>query len=232
MLTAALCAVRTLSVCTPRTPWQRPFAALMSGGAFNGPRQQEITQKLTDVFRPAHLEVINTSHGRIEDESHFKVVVVSDVFEGKRLVGRHQLVNKALMEDDGSLGFRARRSRENRASRRAPRLAHLPPRNPCGRFARNWRHEDAGRVGHQQRRSRVAQVHGRRRQRNVAVRWAQMLLHLLLGQRSLRADARGFEANNPCLFWRKTGACEREQIISATHLGPRASPTVVRHRAG
>ena len=53
-----------------------------------------------------YLEVINTSHGRVEDESHFKVVVVSEVFEGKRLVGRHQAVNRAVMEEDGTLGFR------------------------------------------------------------------------------------------------------------------------------
>merc|ERR1711865_435951 len=76
-----------------------------SGGGFEGPRQIEITEKLRTAFDPAHLEVINTSHGRMEDESHFKVVVISDIFEGKRLVGRHQLVNKAVMEDDGTLGF-------------------------------------------------------------------------------------------------------------------------------
>ena len=101
-------AMRSLSLCTfPMRPLQGSMVRLMSGGGFEGPRQIEITEKLRTAFDPAHLEVINTSHGRMEDESHFKVVVISDIFEGKRLVGRHQLVNKAVMEDDGTLGFRA-----------------------------------------------------------------------------------------------------------------------------
>jgi stress-induced morphogen len=33
-----------------------------------------------DAFTPSHLEVINESHGRVEDESHFKAVVVSAAF--------------------------------------------------------------------------------------------------------------------------------------------------------
>ena len=105
-------ALRTLALFTPplRTSLLGRHASgvrLMSG--FNGPRQQKITQQLSDTFDPTYLEVINTSHGRVEDESHFKVVVVSEVFEGKRLVGRHQAVNRAVMEEDGTLGFRTHR---------------------------------------------------------------------------------------------------------------------------
>lgn len=70
-----------------------------------GPRQVKIEQRLTEVFNPAHLEVINESHGRQEDESHFKVVVVSDSFEGKRLIGRHRDVNAALVDESGVLPF-------------------------------------------------------------------------------------------------------------------------------
>ena len=40
-----------------------------------GPRELRITQALTSAFAPQHLEVLNESHGRREDESHFKVVV-------------------------------------------------------------------------------------------------------------------------------------------------------------
>ena len=98
-------AFRTMALCThPARPLVLPSAVRMMSG-FSGPRQAEITQKLTSAFSPAHLEVENTSHGRKEDESHFKVVVVSDAFEGKRLIARHQAVNKAVMEEDGSLGF-------------------------------------------------------------------------------------------------------------------------------
>lgn len=97
--------LRTLALCPQLV--RQPTARMLGSGAFYGPRQQELEQKLAAAFDPVHLEVINTSHGGVELESHFKVVVVSDVFEGKRLVARHQAVNKAVVEEDGSLGFRA-----------------------------------------------------------------------------------------------------------------------------
>lgn len=78
---------------------------LLSRNAFSGPRQAAIEQRLSDVFDPAHLEVLNESHGRKEDESHFKVVVVSEAFEGKRLLARHRAVNEALLDDSGALPF-------------------------------------------------------------------------------------------------------------------------------
>eukprot|EP00536_Pseudo-nitzschia_multiseries_P007565 jgi/Psemu1/195882/e_gw1.179.32.1 len=70
-----------------------------------GPRQTLIEERLTEAFNPMFLDVQNTSHGQKSDESHFKVVVVSEVFEGTRLVGRHRAINKAVSESDGSLGF-------------------------------------------------------------------------------------------------------------------------------
>ena len=72
-----------------------------------GPRELRITQALTSAFAPAHLEVLNESHGRREDESHFKVVVVSEKFEGvKPLIKRHRLVTAAITADtDGKLDF-------------------------------------------------------------------------------------------------------------------------------
>lgn len=64
---------------------------------------QKITQKLTDAFSPNELEVIDESHkhaghsgARPEGETHFKVVIVAQAFEGKSLVQRHRLVNEAL----------------------------------------------------------------------------------------------------------------------------------------
>ncbi|MGP5513955.1 BolA family protein [Psychrobacter alimentarius] len=48
------------------------------------------------ALQPQHIELINESMnhaGYFEGkESHFKLTVVSEAFEGKRLVARHQLV--------------------------------------------------------------------------------------------------------------------------------------------
>jgi BolA protein len=57
--------------------------------------QQEIEQQLAELLAPAFLEVANESHQHsvpANSETHFKVVVVSDQFEGKRKVARHQQV--------------------------------------------------------------------------------------------------------------------------------------------
>lgn len=78
-------------------------ATIMSAAA--GPRQALIEERLADAFAPTFLDVQNTSHGQKSDESHFKVVVVSEKFEGTRLVGRHRAINSAVSEADGSLGF-------------------------------------------------------------------------------------------------------------------------------
>jgi len=71
-----------------------------------GPVGQKIMQKLTDAFTPAELEVIDESHkhaghagARPEGETHFKVVIVADAFQGASLVQRHRLVNQALAEE-------------------------------------------------------------------------------------------------------------------------------------
>ena len=69
--------------------------------------QQTITRKLEEAFAPDHLEVVNESHMHNVpegSESHFKVVVVSDAFDGKMLLARHRLVNKALADElDGGI---------------------------------------------------------------------------------------------------------------------------------
>ena len=72
---------------------------------FAGPRQRSIEERLTSVFSPTHLEVLNESHGKKEDESHFKVVVVSEAFAAKRLIARHRAVNDALLDERGTLPF-------------------------------------------------------------------------------------------------------------------------------
>lgn len=67
--------------------------------------QNEITRCLEQAFTPEKLEVINESHlhaGHAGDdgsgESHFRLDVVSAVFEGKSRVERQRMVYQALSE--------------------------------------------------------------------------------------------------------------------------------------
>jgi BolA protein len=64
--------------------------------------QQQIESKLDNQFAPLHLEVANESHMHSVppgSESHFRVVLVSEQFEGRPLVQRHRAVNAALAEE-------------------------------------------------------------------------------------------------------------------------------------
>jgi stress-induced morphogen len=61
-----------------------------------------ISRRLTDALRPAYLEVVNESfkHNVPKgSETHFKVTVVSNSFEGQSLLERHRLVNNLLSEE-------------------------------------------------------------------------------------------------------------------------------------
>ena len=61
--------------------------------------QQTIERKLAAAFAPLHLEVQNESHQHSVpegSESHFRVVLVSAAFAGKRSVARHQEVYRLL----------------------------------------------------------------------------------------------------------------------------------------
>ncbi len=63
--------------------------------------QDTITQQLTQTFSPTHLSVENESHMHNVapgSESHFKVTIVSDQFEGLMLIKRHRLVNAVLKD--------------------------------------------------------------------------------------------------------------------------------------
>jgi BolA protein len=63
--------------------------------------RETIHDKLVDALSPAALEVLDESHmhsGPRDAQSHFKVVVVAEGFEGVPLVRRHRLVNEVLAE--------------------------------------------------------------------------------------------------------------------------------------
>lgn len=72
--------------------------------------EQQLLEHLSQL-EPSHLEVINESSGHggyyPGKESHFKVIIVSDVFKGMRAVKRHQLVythvEHLLMAGGGSI---------------------------------------------------------------------------------------------------------------------------------
>lgn len=64
--------------------------------------QQTIEDKLAGALELKHLEVINESGNHnvpAGSESHFKVVLVADAFEGERLVNRHRRVNEILADE-------------------------------------------------------------------------------------------------------------------------------------
>ena len=64
--------------------------------------QQTIENKIASSLQPVHLEVINESHMHNVppgSESHFKVVVVCDQFEGVNRVKRHQTINGILTSE-------------------------------------------------------------------------------------------------------------------------------------
>lgn len=58
-----------------------------------------ITERLRGAFSPVYLQVVNESHMHsvpANSETHFKVVIVSEQFDGMMKVKRHQQVYKVL----------------------------------------------------------------------------------------------------------------------------------------
>lgn len=74
-----------------------------------GPVASVIYQKLTEAFNPTHLNIIDESHKHAghsamkhhdrTQETHFKVVVVSDYFQDKMPIDRHRAINDCLKEE-------------------------------------------------------------------------------------------------------------------------------------
>ena len=67
-----------------------------------GPVAQRIEEKLADAFALDHLEVINESSGHnvpAGSESHFKVVLVADVFAEMSRIARHRAVHEVLSDE-------------------------------------------------------------------------------------------------------------------------------------
>ncbi|MGB0449434.1 MAG: BolA/IbaG family iron-sulfur metabolism protein [Porticoccaceae bacterium] len=67
-----------------------------------GPVECSITDKLSAHFDAHLLQVTNESYMHsvpAGSESHFKLVIVSDEFDGQRLVQRHQSIYKLLADE-------------------------------------------------------------------------------------------------------------------------------------
>ena len=67
------------------------------------PVRHAITNKLREAFTPESLDVIDESHlheghsgHRPGGETHFRVYIVSDAFEGKSRIERHRMINITL----------------------------------------------------------------------------------------------------------------------------------------
>ncbi len=64
--------------------------------------QEVIESKLRETFQPEFLNVDNESYMHNVapgSESHFKVVIVAEVFEEQRLIMRHRQVNQTLADE-------------------------------------------------------------------------------------------------------------------------------------
>ncbi len=64
--------------------------------------ENSINTKLTEELAPLYLQVKNESYMHnvpTGSESHFKLVIVSEKFDGLRLIARHRMVNSILAEE-------------------------------------------------------------------------------------------------------------------------------------
>lgn len=60
-----------------------------------------IEDKIVPALSPRYIEILDESYmHNVPDgaQSHFKVTVVSDAFEGKRLIARHRTINGLVAE--------------------------------------------------------------------------------------------------------------------------------------
>ncbi|GJU37634.1 protein BOLA2 [Tanacetum coccineum] len=61
-----------------------------------GVSKEQVESALRSKLSPTHIEVVDTSGGC---GASFQVEIVSEQFEGKRLLERHRIVNGALAEE-------------------------------------------------------------------------------------------------------------------------------------
>lgn len=72
-------------------------------------RKVRIEEALSSALKPMHLEITDESHMHNVPEgaeSHFKVLAVSELFDGEKLIARHRRVN-SLLRDELTEGLHA-----------------------------------------------------------------------------------------------------------------------------
>jgi BolA protein len=63
-------------------------------------KQEQIQEKISNAIACKHINLINESHMHSKGtDSHFKVIVVSVEFAGKRLLQRHGEINEILKDE-------------------------------------------------------------------------------------------------------------------------------------
>ena len=111
-------------------------------------RRERIEDALAQGLSLLHLEVADESHGHNVPEgaeSHFKVVTVSEHFEGKRLIQRHRMVND-LLETEFSGGMHALAIHVYTADEWQARFNQAPMSPPCAGGERSSNTEEVGTV--------------------------------------------------------------------------------------
>ena len=96
-------------------------------------RRERIEESMAQRFGLQHLEVMDESHGHsVPDgsESHFKIVAVSEEFEGKRLIQRHRMINE-LLESEFAGGMHALAIHVYTADEWHARFNEAPMSPPC-----------------------------------------------------------------------------------------------------
>ncbi|GFR71469.1 BolA 1-like protein [Elysia marginata] len=66
------------------------------------PVENAVRQKLTEALKPQFLDIINEGYMHNmpkENESYFKVIIVSTAFENVKRLQKHQLVHQAIQEE-------------------------------------------------------------------------------------------------------------------------------------
>lgn len=95
----------------------RTMSKLMSTSTAPGPIESSIVSKITNEFKPLLLKIHNDSqkhahHAGIRGatnttESHFRIEIVSDAFEGKNMPTRHRLIYLLLSDELQNQGVHA-----------------------------------------------------------------------------------------------------------------------------
>ena len=74
----------------------------MSTTVQNNPIEHSIREKLVNALNPSRIEIINESYMHNVpkgSETHFKVIVVSGMFENTARIKRHQMINNLLQAE-------------------------------------------------------------------------------------------------------------------------------------